>query len=145
VRCSPRLPRTINTNGAAGGCEDFYLWCQEVSRARRGWLIGIVARPLVGRTRSALRGWLGEVFSQVAPDKVYDWRCTGSVRLIKRPGRGGSHGLWSSTNIRYLFSLIFSSEKIRVVYSPKKPVFLGVPRITGIHKARFPRKIARSS
>ena len=35
----------------------------------RGWLMGIVARPLVGRTRSALRGWLGEVFSQVAPDK----------------------------------------------------------------------------
>ena len=85
MRCSPRLPRTINTNGAAGGCEDFYLWCQEASCARRGW---------VNDNRSAsprrfhplrFRRRLEEVFDKVAPDNQYDRRWTSGVRLSKRP------------------------------------------------------------
>jgi hypothetical protein len=38
VRCSRRSPQTINTNGAAGGCKESYVWCREPSGARRGWI-----------------------------------------------------------------------------------------------------------
>ena len=75
----------IDTNGAAGGCEDLCRWCQEVPGARRGWLINIAARHIVSFTRYTFRGWIGKVFSKVAPNNRYDWQWMSGVWLIKRP------------------------------------------------------------
>jgi hypothetical protein len=53
VRCSPRSPPAINTNGADGGCEESCIWCREPSGARRGWIN--IVRSASPRRPHALR------------------------------------------------------------------------------------------
>ena len=79
------LPPTINTNGAAGGCKDFCLWCQEASCARRGWVNDNRSVPPHRLHALRFRGRLEEVFDKVALYNQYDLRWISGVILSKRP------------------------------------------------------------
>ena len=107
-RCSLRSPPTINTNGAAEGCKEVYLWCQEASGARC---------VLVDDNRSAsarkphalyLQGRLQYMLAEIAPNNQYYLRWTSGVRLIKRPPARRIPWFGLVVKLRYLFSLIFS-------------------------------------
>ena len=134
------MPPTIDTNGAAVGCEDVCRWCEEVSGVRRGWLIRILAHLLLICTRSAFLEWLGEVFSEVAPNNRYTWRWTSGIQLIKRPG-ARRIPFFSGCRPTYAtyFPLSFPWENPSGIF-PRNSFFLVYLR-SRIHKARFSRII----
>jgi hypothetical protein len=78
------LPRTINTNRMAGGCEHLCCWCQEFSCARRGCIIMNCSVSLRRLIVLDFWGELKEVFAKIIPYNHYDWRWTSDVQLIKR-------------------------------------------------------------
>ena len=110
-RCTLRLARTINTNRAASGREEFLLWCQKASGARRGWVMIDHSASPHRLCAFCFQGRLDKVFTEIAPCTQYPRRLTSGVRLSERPQ--ARRIPWSRVvfKLRYSFPLVFTLSK----------------------------------